>query len=345
MDPKPQLNRSVVQEPFAGRPHLVILGAGATLAAFPSGDKHGRRLPLMHNIVEVCGVQGILDRHAIDSAGNEFEGFFSSLIAGGHHPDAVREIEGALFDYFAAMELPAEPTLYDHLVLSLRPKDVIATFNWDPFLFQAMARNSSFAPMPHALFLHGNVAIGCCTRHRPVCVRPRGDRCQRCGEPLGNSRLLYPVAQKSYNTDPFIAKMWELVQSVLKDAFVVTFFGYSAPRTDVEAVDLLQKGWGPANQRVMEEIELIDIKDEEAVCRTWKPFIHSHHYTYSNSFYDSLISNHPRRSCDAIFRQVVDAEFVGTNPLPGSASWSELHQWLQPILADERDYAANHKST
>jgi cyclic nucleotide-binding protein len=25
-------------------------------------------------------------------------------------------------------------TLYDHLVLSLRPKDVIATFNWDPFL-------------------------------------------------------------------------------------------------------------------------------------------------------------------------------------------------------------------
>lgn len=26
------------------RPHLVILGAGTSLAAFPTGDRHGRKL-------------------------------------------------------------------------------------------------------------------------------------------------------------------------------------------------------------------------------------------------------------------------------------------------------------
>ena len=35
-----------------GRPHVVILGAGASYAAFPNGDMHGRKLPLMNNFVE-----------------------------------------------------------------------------------------------------------------------------------------------------------------------------------------------------------------------------------------------------------------------------------------------------
>ena len=32
---------------FVERPHLVVLGAGASRAAFPDGDKNGKRLPLM----------------------------------------------------------------------------------------------------------------------------------------------------------------------------------------------------------------------------------------------------------------------------------------------------------
>lgn len=336
----PELNRNVVQEPFVERPHLVILGAGATLAALPNGDKHGRKLPLMHNIVEVCGIQRILDRHGIEYDGGNFEELFSNLATDGRHADTVQQMEEALFEYFAAMELPPEPTMYDHLALSLRPKDVVATFNWDPFLVLAMARNQHVTKMPTSLFLHGNVAVGHCMQHKPASIGPRGNRCQRCGQALETSRLLYPVAQKSYNSDPFIAKMWELVQSVLKGAYLVTFFGYSAPKTDVEAVELLKSGWGPATDRVYEEIEVIDIKDEDAVCATWQPFIHSHHYTYTNSFYDSIIANHPRRSCDAMFRQFMDAEWIEANPLPRDATWSELHAWFEPLLVDERDYAS-----
>jgi hypothetical protein len=39
------------------------------------------------------------------------------------------------------LKLPEEATIYDYLVLSLRSPDIIATFNWDPFLYQAFERN------------------------------------------------------------------------------------------------------------------------------------------------------------------------------------------------------------
>ena len=42
-----------------------------------------------------------------------------------------------LLDYFSSLALPEHPSIYDYLVLGLRPKDVIATFNWDPFLMLA----------------------------------------------------------------------------------------------------------------------------------------------------------------------------------------------------------------
>jgi len=34
-------------------PHVFILGAGASVAACPDGDRNGRRLPVMANFVEV----------------------------------------------------------------------------------------------------------------------------------------------------------------------------------------------------------------------------------------------------------------------------------------------------
>ncbi len=39
-----------------GRPHVVILGAGASLAAFPNGDANGISLPLMYNFIKKLGL-------------------------------------------------------------------------------------------------------------------------------------------------------------------------------------------------------------------------------------------------------------------------------------------------
>jgi len=337
------LDRTLVQKPFHERPHLVILGAGATLAAFPNGDANGRKLPLMKDLAETCGIRSIINQHKIAYDTDDFEAFFSELVSSGQCPDAVGEIEEAIFEYFANMELPEEPTLYDHLVLSLRPKDVIATFNWDPFLRQALSRNHSFTEMPTPLFLHGNVAIGVCTRHMPITVSQRYGHCRRCGGMLEASRLLYPVAQKNYNSDIFTEKSWEVVQKVLEDAYLVTIFGYSAPATDVEAINLLKRGWGDSSQRSLEQFEIIDVKDEEELRATWDPFIHSHHYECTDDFYMSYIANHPRRTCDAQFDRLMNCVFLKKNPLPRYASWDELHKWLEPIIEDERKYAPAHQ--
>ncbi len=42
-------------------PHVVILGAGASVAACPRGDRNGRRLPVMANIVKVLGLGRIIE--------------------------------------------------------------------------------------------------------------------------------------------------------------------------------------------------------------------------------------------------------------------------------------------
>jgi hypothetical protein len=332
------LDRTKIQEPFMGRSHVVILGAGASFAAFPNGDKNGHKLPLMWNIVDVLGLGPLLDEAGITEHRDNFERLYSDLVAAGLHADLVTKIDQAIFDYFAGMELPEEPTLYDHLVLSLRNKDIIATFNWDPFLVQAVARNGDPKTLPNLLFLHGNTAIGYCLDHKPIRLGNRGHYCPVCGKPFQDSRLLYPVGEKDYNKDPFIAKGWEVLHHYLKSAYVVTTFGYSAPTTDVEAVGLLKSAWGDPQERELEEIEIIDIKDEEILYQTWEPFIHTHHYQTTSSFYESIIGRSPRRSCEAMWTTLMEAVFIDANPVPRDASWEELREFYTVLLEDEQNH-------
>ena len=180
------------------RPHLVILGAGASLAAFPQGDIKGNKLPLMNNLVETLELSPFLNENDIDwEEGDNFEELYASLHKQSEQEKVCREIETRIFDYFSQLELPEEPTLYDHLVLSLRKKDAIATFNWDPFLWQAWNRNAtSGIPTPHLMFLHGNVALGFCVEHNKAGAID--SRCGECYEPYDPSPLLYPIDQKDY---------------------------------------------------------------------------------------------------------------------------------------------------
>jgi hypothetical protein len=43
-----------------GRPHFVILGAGASRAACPQGDADGRHLPVMTDFVDTLELREIL---------------------------------------------------------------------------------------------------------------------------------------------------------------------------------------------------------------------------------------------------------------------------------------------
>ena len=317
------------------RPHVVLLGAGASRAAFPDGDKNGRKLPLMCDLVEILGLEGILEKFGIDYSGRNFEDVYSDLHWQPGQQEARDEIEERIRNYFAAMELPDSPTIYDHLVLSLREKDVIATFNWDPFLFQACVRNCKFAKPPRLIFLHGNVAIGYCAADRVK--GPAGTSCGKCGRPYVSSRLLYPVNEKNYTSDPFIRSEWTGLQSALGNAFVLTIFGYSAPQSDVEAIELLRKGWGRPETRELEQVEIIDIKSNDELRERWDAFILEHHYDTEMSFYDSWAARHPRRSCDAVWRQIMDLEFLVDNGIPQSLPVEQQLTWYKQLIDAERD--------
>lgn len=317
------------------RPHIVLVGAGASRAALPNGDRRGNKLPLMKDLTDVVGLDSLLDSHTIAFDRDDFEALFSSLCNDTAHATLVSEIERRVFEYFASLELPDEPTIYDHLVLSLREKDIIATFNWDPFLTQAIARNQRAGPMPYSFFLHGNVAIGYCSQHAPMFVGCRGGSCRRCGFALASPPLLYPVTQKDYQTDPYVKKVWQLLDSEMKAGYLLTIFGYGAPSTDVEAMQLLHNAWNAESSKQYKTIEIVDIRGEDQLMPTWRPFSQSHYYSVHTSFYETVIARYPRRTCESIFSMEMDGDVAEPKSIPTGITLNELQNWYSPLIEAE----------
>lgn len=316
-------------------PHLVILGAGASRAAFPQGDRNGRILPLMQDFISVLNLEPLFTEHGYDIKQQNIEDVYDDICTTAPASALRSELESSIFNYFASLELPDNPTIYDYLVLSLRPKDFIATFNWDPFLVQAVQRNGEHAKPPELLFLHGNVAVGHCMKCK--CMGVYDWPCPRCGGRYERSKLLYPISQKNYSSDPFIFTQWKTLQDVLNVAPMVTIYGYGAPPSDVEAINLFKEGWGASRDREMEQIEMINKLSEKELCRTWDPFIHSDHYQYTGDFFTSWIAKHPRRTVEAYFAQHWEARFTQTNIPTHSPSLTDLWEWYGNLVAREDD--------
>ena len=119
------------------RAHTVILGAGATMATIPNGDKNGKKSAVMSGLIEKLGMQDLLKSIELKTTSDNLEDIYAELHSRPECRDIVIELEKRLYNYFAELELPDNPTIYDLLILSLTDKDVIATFNWDPLLIQA----------------------------------------------------------------------------------------------------------------------------------------------------------------------------------------------------------------
>ncbi|AWI26863.1 SIR2 family protein [Flavobacterium pallidum] len=233
--------------------HVVILGAGASYAStLFTPEKNGKRLPLMKNIIDVVGLNYVINTLPKEyiSLKEDFESLYSKLSNSAEFAHEKYLIEEGIYNYFKELELPDEPTIYDYLVLALRRnKDVIATFNWDPFLYKAYLRNGEFVKSPGILFLHGCVSIG--YDKIDGSSGPAGWTSKKTLRDFEPTELLYPVEKKDYNSDPYIKGQWDALSEELKIAERVTVFGYSAPVSDVEAIELLQKAWGNVKQRAM----------------------------------------------------------------------------------------------
>ena len=262
------------------RPHLVILGAGATKATLPNGDKNKKPVPLMCDLMTRLKLNTLLEKHGISNEKNNFEAFYSSIYE--TKPKLSSEIEDKIYSYFSSLKIPDELTLYDFLILFLREKDCIATFNWDPILNQALARNFPILynnyglQPPKIIYLHGNVAVGHCPNK--CTTGPIGHICSKCNTKYVKSKLLYPISKKNYSINSFVENQWKRVMNELKHAYLLTIFGYSAPTSDQEAMNLFKKGWGNWQEKRFEEIEFINTENEDIYVERWKDFIHTHHY-------------------------------------------------------------------
>ena len=322
---------NLIQSPSAVRPHVVLLGAGASLDAFPEGDESGRRLPLMDNLVDVVGLEPLIERAAaeLDNERN-CEKTYSKLATTSKYGDLLKDIEKRIDAYFSSLRIPKQATKYDFLLLSLRGKDAIFTFNWDPFLFDAYARNAHIASLPQIFFLHGNVRVGICSDH-PEAWGKRGELCSICSNSLEDVPLLYPIENKDYSSHRYIRGSWEAARYFFAEAFVLTIFGYSAPVSDADAVDLLRSGWMERSDRKIEHVEIVDVVSSSVLYERWRGFTPTGHLKPIRSIWDSWIMMHPRRSVEGLMRPVYYGEPSETFPLVQSESLHRVHEQILDI--------------
>jgi hypothetical protein len=287
----------------------------------------------MDDLVSALGLSPLLKANGLERYADNFELLYEVAIRDPSLTSVVSELDTKVRDYFGSLALPDGPTAYDHLLLSLREKDVVATFNWDPLLMQAYVRHAGIRRLPQILFLHGSVAVGVCISCR---VKGRaGARCGRCRELLTPSRLLYPVADKNYIADPFIAAEWTALRESLQQAYFVTIFGYRAPHSDAAAVELLRNAWDENETRTLAEVELIDVRDRDEVFTTWSPFITRQHWSYLSDIRDSYLAWHPRRSCEALAFATLQLEPWPDDWMPRTGSLDEVIDWVRPLVEEE----------
>lgn len=319
----------LIRKPEEPRSHIVLLGAGASRAAFPNGDAAGKPLPLMKDLVGTLDLEDLLRSNNIDLAGN-----FETIYAHIEDVSLREEVEKHIYNYFSKLKLPNTATHYDRLLLSLREKDAIFTFNWDPFLMDAYERNEGVASLPEIFFLHGNVRIGSCKTHHDKWGK-RGELCPTCNQKFVDVPLLYPIEKKNYfSGNNYTALSWENAKSKFADAFTMTIFGYSAPESDVEAVELIEKAWFRRSDREFARIQVIDILNSKRWKR-FEPKDHPYHLSTKTSFEQSRLWDWPRFSCEALSHQVSQGVLCEDFPLPETDNLNKLQNAIKEIAEYE----------
>ena len=315
-------------------PHVVILGAGASIAACPRGDRNGRKLPVMANIVNVLGLGSILEETSDHFDANaDFELIYDELASSPKH-DVVRDkIDQAVRDYFSALKLPDCVTLYDQLLLSLRSKDIIASFNWDPLLLQAYARNRTMGNLPRVVFLHGNVYLGYCPEHSTKGYSTQN--CNMCGKLFKPSSLLFPIKSKDYRAHQLLASEWDELSKFLEHAYMLTIFGYAAPTSDAAAREIMLKAWGSNSTRELSQIEIVDVLPQRTINRRWSEFIEDLHGGAVRRFSHTWQFNYPRRSCEALAFATLQQNPWATRAIPRFRRLDRLQEWIKPLIEEE----------
>ena len=310
-------------------PHVVILGAGASKAAFPRGDKNGKHIPLMNELVPILKLEKDVSKYGLSDYKNNFELLYSIVCDKNEYKELKILINKSVRSYFSSLEIPECATIYDYLILSLKDKDLIATFNWDPFLLQAYIRNIKVGNLPKVVFLHGNVSLVAC--EEDISLAYKDSICSKCNKPMSSVELLFPVTNKDYNSKPVIKSQWSRLSNYLDRAYFLTIFGYSAPESDVEAIEIMKKAWIKNGALELAEVEIIDIKNKDAIIESWRDFKIRDHYGIYKSIKDSWLWRFPRESGEALFDGTLQNDPLEAFPFPETKDLKILQDFSRNI--------------
>lgn len=338
------MENSQFADGFRKRPHIVILGAGASIAAIPHGDKNGRKISGMDGFIENLGLQDVLSDIKLKTESKNLEDIYSELYERVDCSFVRNNLESKIFEYFSLLEIPDEPTIYDYLLLSLRKKDCIASFNWDDLIIQAYQRVVKIVGkqnMPELIFLHGNIGVGYCPED--YSMGSIMNTCKKCGNNYNKTKLLYPIKNKNYQ-DTISTNEWGKLSEYLRRASIITIFGYKAPTTDVEARNLLLDSFNCfEGKRFFDIIEIIEKPglEKDLIYNRWKDFISvtSHHYEIKDSFFSSSLAEAPRRSVEFIYKRDICGWWGEPSIIFKDCknSFEDLNTLIKPLIEAEND--------
>jgi len=335
---------------YPQRPHLVILGAGASKDSMPNGDAEGKPLPVMNEFISTLGLTDYIGRIEGVPKTDNIEDVYSWLANQEQFAKERFVVENEIREYFSNITLPNTLTKYDLLVLSLRQKDCIATFNWDGLLVQAYQRMQKItSDLPQMVFLHGNVEVGYC----PKC-NTYGywfAKCHKCGEQLQEVPLLYPVKNKNYQKDEFISEQWKILDDYISKAALITIYGYSAPKTDIEAINIIKKAFARlGTPRYFDIVEIIEHPkfDTKNISEAWLDLseMARDHLKLRRSVFDSYMFKNPRRSLEFLHKNRIASSWWGESTIKFTPDDIEkdntfaLETKVMPLL--ENEYSGNY---
>ncbi len=344
------MNMEQMTEIYPQRPHLVILGAGASKDSMPNGDAEGRPLPVMNEFISTLGLTDYIGRIEGVHKTDNIEDVYSWLANQEQFAEERFVVENEIREYFSNITLPNTLTKYDLLVLSLRQKDCIATFNWDGLLVQAYQRMQKItSDLPQMVFLHGNVEVGYC----PKC-NTYGywfAKCHKCGEQLREVPLLYPVKNKNYQKDEFISEQWKILDDYISKAALITIYGYSAPKTDIEAINIIKKAFARlGTPRYFDIVEIIEHPkfDTKNISEAWLDLseMARDHLELRRSVFDSYMFKNPRRSLEFLHKNRIASSWWGESTIKFTPDDIEkdntfaLETKVIPLL--ENEYSGNY---
>lgn len=308
--------------------HLVILGAGSTIATIPNGDKNGEFGYTLANLLnDKCFTSFVKKAQAKGFLTSDVEDLCNQLCK--EDKPLYDEFETLVRKKYASLELPEEFTILDRLVLSLTPNDAIVSFNWDDLLIQAYQRMSEFVPekmLPILAFPHGNAQAVYNNKHYT-------SKRIVTGANWIDSPLNMPVDEVDYKSDIFIGSQWNILDFFMRNAQMITFFGYSGPSSD--ELDLQHLDELFAKNEICDKIEIID-KDLDTAMEVAKRLVRfkmQSNWLYPCAdFWHSTIAKYPRRTLS-----VLDNWNYSVKTAAKAKTLAEFMGQVGPLIEEEQN--------